>query len=71
MFGGAPVDPDHPGPGPRYADGQNWDAAVYGLPASTRSVSATLYYQTISKEYVEFLRDENTTNAAGQQLFDV
>ena len=31
----------------------------------------TLYYQSTSKEYVEFLRDENTTNTAGQALYDL
>jgi len=71
VFGGVPVDPEHGGPGPRYADGQNWDVASYGLPASARSVVATLYYQTISKEFIDFLRDENSTNTAGQLLFDV
>jgi hypothetical protein len=70
-FGGAPVDPDWPGPGPRYADGQNWDAATFGLPASARSVTATLYYQTTSKDYVEFLRDQNTSNAAGQTMYNL
>jgi hypothetical protein len=33
-------------------------------------VSATLYYQTAGKEYVEFLKNENTTNAAGTTLFN-
>jgi hypothetical protein len=31
---------------------------------------ATLYYQTTSKDYVEFLRDHNTTNTAGQVMYD-
>lgn len=70
-FGGAPVDPSWPGPGPRYADGQNWDVAAYVLPAATARVAATLYYQTVSKEYVEFLRDENETDATGQALHDL
>jgi len=67
-FGGAPVDPHHEGPGPRYADGQYWDTRTYRLPGSARTVIATLYYQTTSKEYVEFLRDENTTNDAGDLM---
>jgi hypothetical protein len=67
-FGGGPVDPEHPGQ--RYADGQNWDVADFALPRSARSVKAELLYQTTSKEYVEFLRDENTTNGAGQTLYD-
>ncbi len=68
-FGGAPVDPG--GPSPRYADGQNWDVSSYGLPRAARSATVTLYYQTTSKEYVEFLRDENITNPAGQNLYDL
>jgi hypothetical protein len=67
-FGGAPV--DHEGPLPRYADNQNWDAVAFELPAATRNVQARLYYQTVSKEYIEFLRDENTTNNKGDILYD-
>ncbi len=67
-FGGAPVDAYRPAP--RYADGQNWDTASYMLPPSARSVHAELLYQTASKEYIEFLRDENTTNAAGTTLYN-
>jgi hypothetical protein len=48
--------------GVTYADSQYWDVSRYTLPASTAKVIATLYYQTISKEYVEFLRDENLGN---------
>jgi hypothetical protein len=33
-------------------------------------VHARLYYQATSREYVEFLRDENTTNTIGQELYD-
>jgi hypothetical protein len=69
-FGGGPVDPHFAGPGPRYPDGQNWDRAEYPLPPNAHSVAVRLYYQTTSKDYVEFLRDENTTNAAGQTMYD-
>jgi hypothetical protein len=68
-FGGVPVDPVHPGP--RYEDGQNWDEPVYGLPRETKKVIATLYYQTTSKEYVEFLRDQNHTDGSGQVMYDL
>jgi hypothetical protein len=53
-----------------YADGQYWDDTEYYLPVESESVYVTLYYQTTSKEYVEFLRDANTTNSAGQDLYD-
>jgi hypothetical protein len=39
-----------------YADGQYWDRTTYLLPAETELVSATLYYQAASKEYIDFLR---------------
>jgi glucose/arabinose dehydrogenase/PKD repeat protein len=67
-FGGAPVDPSVAGN--RYEDGQNWDVANYPVPSTTRSVTATLYYQTAAKEYVEFLKAQNATNTAGQVIFD-
>jgi len=63
-FGGRPV-------GHTYADGQYWDEAQYRVPASAVSAEVKLYYQSTSREYVEFLRDENTTNSAGQTLYDL
>jgi FlgD Ig-like domain/Bacterial Ig domain len=66
VFGGRPVDADVPPP--RYADGQYWDVATYRLPAGAQSAIVTLYYQTTSKEMIEFLRDENTTNTAGDDM---
>lgn len=64
-FGGLPVED---GVAQRYPDGQYWDTRGYPLPAETDHVIATLYYQTMSKEYADFLRDENTTNDAGDIL---
>lgn len=54
-----------------YADGQHWDDSYYALPNTAKEVTATLYYQAVSKEYVEFLRDENTTDQRGQDLYDL
>ena len=56
--------------GHAYMDGQHWDETMYVLPTEARFVSATLYYQTTSKEYIEFLRDANTTNSAGIDLYN-
>jgi hypothetical protein len=54
-----------------YADGQYWDDTRYdNIPANAESVRVTLYYQTTSKEYVEFLRDANVTNNAGLDLYN-
>ena len=43
---------------------------IRSAPAAV-GAEVTLYYQTASREYVEFLRDKNVTNAAGNILFDL
>jgi len=48
--------------GASYADGVYWDDAAYHLPPSASMVSAALWYQSVSREYAEFLRDENDAN---------
>jgi hypothetical protein len=63
-FGGAPV-------GHAYADGQYWDDTLYSLPTNATRVEVRLYYQSTSKEFVEFLRDENASDSKGQALFDL
>jgi hypothetical protein len=63
-FGGSPV-------GYAYADGQYWDDTLYAIPAGATSAQVTLYYQSTSKEFVEFLRDKNTTNTLGQDMYDL
>jgi hypothetical protein len=45
-----------------YADGQYSDNTTYRLPSTVTQVTTTLYYQTSSKEYITFLRDENIAN---------
>jgi hypothetical protein len=67
-FGGQPVDHDYAGL--RYVDGQNWDVTSVPLPASARSVRAEMFYQTMSKEYLDFLVAENVTNTHGQTLYN-
>jgi hypothetical protein len=54
-----------------YADGQYWDDTQYLLPPSSEIAFVTLYYQTTSKEYAEFLRDENSTDTTGDQFYDL
>ena len=39
--------------------------AALALTAGAASADVRVYYQSASKEYIEFLRDENTTNDAG------
>jgi hypothetical protein len=57
--------------GATYADGQNFDITEFSLPVGVDRVEAKLFYQTLSKEYVEFLRNENTTTTRGQELYDL
>ena len=56
--------------GATYADQQHWDDTVFAIPTGAARAVVTLYYQTSSKEYVEFLRDTNTTNTTGQNAYD-
>lgn len=54
-----------------YADEQFWDDATFALPPGTASLRVSLYHQTTSREYIEFLRDENRTNDKGQIAHEV
>jgi len=54
-----------------YDDGQYWDETNYHLPSDAYRIVARLMYQTISKEYADFLRDENTTNNAGTEFYNL
>ena len=54
-----------------YADGQYWDDTEYVMPSTVRSVEATLYYQTTSKEYIEFLQSENVTDTLGNWVYNL
>jgi hypothetical protein len=53
-----------------YADSQYWDETTYLLPPEVNFVEVALLYQTTTKEYIEFLRDENVTNSAGDDLYN-
>jgi hypothetical protein len=55
--------------GTAYADGQFWDDTDFRVPPGASSATVTLHYQTASKEYITFLRDENRTNQAGVELY--
>ena len=41
------------------------------MPSTMHRVEVRLYHQILSKEYVEFLRDENQTNTRGDSLYDL
>ncbi len=63
-FGGGPI-------GHHYADGQYWDDTLYTRPPTATKAVARLYYQSTSREFIEFLRDENRTNTKGQEMYDL
>ncbi len=56
--------------GHAYPDGQHWDDTDYAIPGCAVKAVVTVYYQTTSKEYIEFLRDANTTDNLGQVVHD-
>lgn len=53
-----------------YSDGQYWDDTLFRIPPAATTASVSIYYQTASKEYITFLRDENRTNDAGNVLYE-
>ncbi|MHC4936522.1 MAG: hypothetical protein ACYTGJ_09945 [Planctomycetota bacterium] len=53
-----------------YPDGQFWDDTVYPIPNGAVEAEVRVYYQTASREYIQFLLDANTTNNRGQILYD-
>ena len=54
-----------------YEDGQYWDDTEYTIPTGASSADVRVYYQSASKEYIEFLRDANVTNDAGDVMYNV
>lgn len=56
--------------GAGYSDGQYWDDVQFMPPVGTTRVTVRVFYQTLSKDYVEFLRDANFTNDAGDILYE-
>jgi hypothetical protein len=51
-----------------YTDGQHWDDTQYTVPPGSVNATVTVYYQTASKEYIEFLDTANTTTTDGSVL---
>jgi hypothetical protein len=51
--------------GVTYAEEQYWDETTFTPPAGAVRATVNLFHQTTSKEYIEFLRDTNTTNGDG------
>jgi hypothetical protein len=62
--GAAPV-------GATYADGQNYDETVYTIPPGAFRAVVTLYYQSVSKEFAEFLLDNSLPGGAGEAFYNL
>jgi hypothetical protein len=56
--------------GASYADGQYWHDTSYPIPAGTHRAVVSVYHQTTSKEYIDFLRDTNVTDDKGDIAHD-
>ena len=57
-------------PPAQYADGQYWDDVGFDPPPGAQRAVVRVYYQTSTREYIEFLRDGNTTDGSGQAAYD-
>jgi hypothetical protein len=53
-----------------YADGQHWDDTLFAVPPGAARAEVRVYHQLTSRDYIEFLRDENTTDNRGQIAYD-
>jgi len=53
-----------------YVDGQHWSDAAFVIPAGATQAVVTLYFQTTTREMMEFLRDANVTDDKGQIAWD-
>ena len=56
--------------GESYADGQHWHDSLYGIPAGAQQAVVSLFFQSSSREYMEFLRDANVTDGRGLLVYD-
>ncbi len=58
-----------------YADGQFWDDTLFPIPPATTGVRVRLFYESATREFIEFLRDKNPNapqpENRGQFLYDL
>ncbi len=60
-----------PAVGTAYPDGQYWADVEYAIPAGAVRAEVNVYYQNTPREYIDHLRDANTSNHWGQTLHDL
>jgi hypothetical protein len=70
--GAAPYSNSQPDP-TMYADEQYWDVVTYDLPNNVVTGTVRLLHQIASKDYIEFLRDNNPNGAGnnGDILYEL
>ena len=56
--------------GEHYVDGQHWHDSLYGIPSGAAQAVVSLFFQSSSREYMEFLRDANVTDGRGKLVYD-
>lgn len=57
-----------PAVGATYADGQHWDDTLFPLPPGAAGAVVTVNYQTVTRHYIEALRNANITDSWGETL---
>lgn len=63
--GGAPV------VAATYADGQYWDDAYFAIPPAAVRAEVTVNYQTVTRHYIEALKNGNVTDQWGNILYSL
>lgn len=56
--------------GASYPDEHYWDDAPFEVPDGAEVARVRLMHQTTTREYIEFLRDQNRTNDAGRTAYE-
>lgn len=54
-----------------YADGEYWDDSQFWIPQAAATAEVRVLYQTVTRHYIEALRDGNQTNHWGDTLHDL
>lgn len=57
-----------PAVGINFADGEHWDDTYFWVPDGTAKAVVTVFYQTVTKHYIEALRNANVTDHWGETL---
>ncbi|NOT01439.1 MAG: hypothetical protein HOP29_12510 [Phycisphaerales bacterium] len=60
-----------PAVGSVYADNQYWDDTDFWIPDSAARVEVVVNYQTVTRHYIEALRDGNHSDQWGDILYDL